>query len=88
MREIINEKISVVSIYSSKKRCFVPYSLSWQNRDYKIGKIGFRHQIKNGNTLHHIFECVDNQNTVWFRLNLDTKNLSWTLEVVSDGLAE
>jgi len=87
MREPINERVSVVSIYSSRKHYFAPYTISWQNKDYRIGEIGFHHQIKEGDILHHIFECVDNQKSLWFRLNFDTKKLTWTLEVVSDGLA-
>lgn len=88
MRELINEKVSVIAIYSSQKRYFAPYTLAWQNKEYKIGEIGFHHKIKNGETLHHIFECADKLESMSFRLNFDTKNLSWTLEAVSDGLAE
>lgn len=87
MRETINEKVSVVAVYSHRKRFFAPYTLGWQNKEYKIGEIGFHHKIKNGETLHHVFECVDQTKSMWFRLNFDTKNLNWTLEAVSDGLA-
>jgi hypothetical protein len=45
------------------------------------------HRYKHGDTWHHIFEVVDKEKTLAFRLNFDTKELSWTLEVVSDGLA-
>lgn len=85
MKETINEEVSVVMYYSAKKRQALPYLISWQNRDYKVGKIGYHHTIKNGATLHHIYEVIDNQETVWLRLNLDTSNLHWRLEVVSDG---
>jgi hypothetical protein len=44
--------------------------------------------VKDGQTLHHIFELVDRQETLWFRLNLDTSNLHWLLEAVSDGNAD
>jgi hypothetical protein len=87
MREKINEEVSVVMYYSSKKRLALPHIISWQNKDYAIGKIGYHHAVKDGDTLHHIFELVDKEETLWFRLNLDTSNLHWTLEAVSDGLA-
>ena len=87
MREPINERVSVLSVYSCRKHYFAPYTISWHNREYKIGEIGFHHQVKEGDILHHIFECVDSQKMLWFRLNFDTKKLTWTLEVVSDGLA-
>jgi hypothetical protein len=87
MREKINEEVSVVMYYSARRREAVPHTISWQNREYVVGKIGYHHTVKDGATLHHIFELVDKEQTLWFRLNLDTANLHWTLEAVSDGLA-
>ena len=86
MREIINEEVSVVMYYSAKQREALPWRISWQNKDYAVGKLGYYHKVKVGDTLHHIFELVDKENTLYFRLNLDTSNLHWTLEAVSDGL--
>jgi len=86
MREKINEEVGVVMYYSARKRLAVPYLIMWQGKEYKIGKIGYHHTIKNGTVLHHIFELVDEEETLWFRLNLDTSNLHWKLEQVSDGL--
>lgn len=88
MREKINEEVSVVMYYSARKRQALPYLISWQNRDYQVGKIGYHHTVKEGATLHHIFELVDKPETIWFRLNLNTDNLHWTLEAVSDGNAD
>ncbi len=87
MREKINEEVSVIMYYSARKRQATPHLISWQNREYKVGKIGYHHTIKEGNTLHHIYELVDVEETLWFRLNLDTSNLHWNLEAISDGLA-
>ncbi len=87
MRETINEEVSVVMCYSAKKLEALPLLIRWQNKDYAVGKIGYYHKVKVGDTLHHIFELVDKENTQWFRLNLDTSNLHWTLEAVHDGLA-
>lgn len=88
MREVINQEVSVVSYFSAKKRLSLPHIISWQGREYGVGKIGFHHTIRRGDTLHHIFELVDSDNSLWMRLNLDTGNLHWTLEAVSDGLAD
>jgi len=87
MREKINEEVSVVMFYSAAKRTAQPYSISWQNKEYMVGKIGYYHTIKDGATLHHIYELIDKQETLWFRLNLNTSNLHWTLEAIHDGLA-
>ena len=88
MRETINEEVSVVMYYSAKQREALPWRIRWQNKDYAVGKLGYYHKVKKGDTLHHIFELVDRDNTLWFRLNLDTSNLHWTLEVIHDGLAD
>ncbi|OGL30327.1 hypothetical protein A3D14_03745 [Candidatus Saccharibacteria bacterium RIFCSPHIGHO2_02_FULL_47_12] len=85
MREKINEEVSVVMYYSARKRRAVPHIINWQNKDYIVGKIGYRHTIRRGETLHHIFELVDKDESLWFRLSLDTSNLHWKLELVSDG---
>jgi hypothetical protein len=88
MREKINEKVSVVSYYSSKKQKFLPYHIYWQNRDYVIGELGMAHKYRHGDTWHHVFEVTDKQQSMSFRLNFNTQELSWTLEVVSDGLPQ
>ena len=39
MRESLEEPISVVAIYNCKNNQFYPYQLSWQNQEYRLGKI-------------------------------------------------
>jgi hypothetical protein len=85
MREPINEEVSVVMYFSANKKLALPRLIHWQNQDYEVGKIGYHHTVKQGTTLHHIFELVDTANSLWFRLDLDTANLHWRLEAVSDG---
>lgn len=87
MREIINEEVSVIMYYSLRTRQAKPYLISWRNNDYRVGKIGYQHKIYDGKIAHHIFELTDKKATIWFRLNLNTDNLHWLLEVVSDGNA-
>jgi hypothetical protein len=85
MREKIDEEVGVVMYYSAKKKVGLPYLISWQNHEYEVGEIGYHHRIFEGKTMHHIFELVDKTSALWFRLNFNTDNLHWTLEVVSDG---
>ncbi len=87
MREKINEEVSVAMYYSARKKLALPRLINWQNTDYAVGKIGYHHTVKVGDVLHHIYELVDTKQTLWFRLNLNTNNLHWTLEAVSDGHA-
>ena len=88
MRVKIGKEVSVVMYFSARKRVARPHAISWQNRDYTVKEIGYHHPVLDGKTLHHIFELTVNEAELWMRLNLDTSNLHWTLEVVGDGLAD
>lgn len=85
MREKVNQEVSVVMYYSSKRKHAVPYLLNWQNKDYHLGKIDYYHAYMEGRDKQHIFELTDKEESLWFRLRLDSSNLHWTLEAVSDG---
>jgi hypothetical protein len=87
MKEKINEEVSVVMYYSSKRKQALPHLVHWQNKDYAVGKIGYYHAYMEGRDKQHIFELVDKEESLWFRLRLDSGNLHWTLEAVHDGLA-
>jgi len=87
MLEKINEEVTVVMVFSSRQRKALPHLIGWQNKEYKVGEIGYHHTIKDGQVLHHIFELTDTESTLWFRLNLDTSNLHWRLEEIHDGNA-
>ncbi len=87
MREKIDEEVSVVMYYSAKKRMALPHIMSWRGEEYDVGEIGYHHKISSGKVLHHIYEFIDKTGTYWFRLNFNTDNLHWTLEVISDGNA-
>ena len=86
MREKINEKVSVLSYYSNRKHKSLPLRMIWKNKEYNLDELGMVHPYKIGDTWHHIFEMVDNEQSLAIRLNHNTKELSWTLEVISDGL--
>jgi len=85
MNEKINEKISVVTVFDREKRTVMPQKIKWQGRIYIIDKIGYHHKVKQGKKLLHIFSVSNN--SLAFRLELDTETLFWTLQEVSDGLA-
>lgn len=73
----INEKVTV----GMSDR---PKWVLWRSRTYKIIKIGLHHTYKKGLTLHHIFSVVCD--TSFMRLDFDTKNLSWRLEEMENGI--
>lgn len=88
MRQKINEEVSVVMYYMAKKRHVVPSLLHWQNKDYKLDKVSYYHNYMEGRERQHIFELTDIEQTLHFRLRLDSSNLHWTLEAIHDGLAD
>lgn len=84
MLQDINAPVSVKIIYDDTKHLVMPYSLKWQNRVYSLTKLGLHYKYRQGNTLFHVFSVASD--TLCFKLILDTSNLFWTLEQISDGL--
>lgn len=85
MNEVINEKISVIAKYDRIKGTVFPVKLRWQGRDYFITKLAYYHKISEGRKIHHIFHVSNND--MDFKLRLDSENLHWTLEEITDGVA-
>ncbi len=78
MNQKIDENVEVDLISQS------PKSVLWRGRKYEIIKIGLHHKYREGTTLYHIFSVITP--TLFLRLNLNTDNLLWTLEEISDGI--
>jgi len=85
MTETINEKVSVLLLYSRERHLTMPCKLRWQGRDYVITKLGYHHSVREGRKLLHKFAV--STGALDFRLSFDTETLEWVLEEVSDGLA-
>ena len=83
MRQIISAPVSVTLEYDSKLRTVFPKSVHWDGKDYLVTKVGYHHTFREGKTLFHVFS-VDTP-LLFFRLKLNTDNLQWTLEEISDG---
>jgi hypothetical protein len=79
----INEKISVLSLFNAANNKAMPYLIKWKNRKYPVTQIGLHHTVHIGKVLHHIFS-ISSGNT-YFRINLNTENLHWTLEELDTG---
>jgi len=88
--EVMIEKISIpVSVslsFDSKRRKVIPKWIIWNDRLYPIVKIGLHHTFREGRVLYHVFSVVSK--TLFFRLVLNTENLHWKLEEISDGLPD
>ncbi len=84
MIQKIQEPISVAFISDFKRHKIYPKAVFWANKVQPITQVGFHHTYKLGQTLYHVFSVASK--TTFFRLKLNTENLLWTLEEVSDGL--
>ena len=74
----INESVSVGSVNN------IPKWVVWKGRNYTIDKVGLHHTLREGRSLYHVFSVV--AGTVFLRLKLNTDNLLWRLEEVSDAI--
>lgn len=84
MIQKIKVPVSVDLCFDHRQRRVFPKNIFWEGRDYPILKIGLHHTYREGKTLFHVFSVVSKN--LFFRLNLNTDNLFWTLEEIADGL--
>ena len=84
MIQKISAPVSVVLVFDHRQRKVTPKKIFWDGKVYEITKIGFHHTYRLGLTLYHVFSVETP--TLCFRLVLDTDNLHWRLEEISDGL--
>lgn len=84
MIQKISEIVSVSLAFDHTKKRVFPKWIIWKGRMYPILKVGLHHTFREGKTLFHVFSVVSK--TLFFRLILDTDNLFWSLEEISDGV--
>lgn len=80
----IAEDVSVSLSFDEKKKKSFPRWVVWNGRLYPVTKIGLHHVYRQGATLYHVFSVI--AKTVFMKLVLNTDNLHWQLEEISDGL--
>ena len=80
MRKSIDEPVSVVCYYNARTRHMQPYMINWNNHEYYLGKIDFRHKTWVGKHQVHHFSIADKAGKAYFKLALRTDSLQWTIE--------
>ena len=78
--------VSVELVCDHRRHTAHPRKILFNGRVFPIIKIGLHHTYREGRDLFHIFSVVSD--SLSFRLKLDTTNLFWTLEELSDGLPD
>lgn len=86
MTEKIDAPVSVNLVYDHIKRKVFPLLIKWDGKLYSIKKVGLHHTFREGKVLYHVFSV--SSESLFFRLVLNTENLMWRLEEVSDGLPD
>ena len=76
--------VSVLLVFDGKTGKVLPRRIIWKERVYPVVKLGLHHTYRQGCTLYHVFSVASK--TLFFRLVLNTDNLHWKLEEISDGL--
>lgn len=79
----VSVPVAVVFGYEPRTSQVTPQKIRWDGREYLVTKVGLHHTYRQGKTLFHVFSVVGQ--TTFFRLVLNTDNLHWQLEEVSDG---
>lgn len=85
MYETINEKVDVVAIFGKGFQDVQPFKLRWNRREYVIAKVGYKHKVKEGKKIIHVFSCSDG--STFFELRFDAEDLAWMIGRVWDGEA-
>lgn len=86
MIQDVKAPVSVLLAYNHQKQRVFPSKIVWDGRAYTIKSVGMHYKYKNGRSLIHVFSA--NSETLSFKLVLDTENLFWTMEQISDGLPD
>jgi len=86
MTQKINSPVSVMMDFNHYQNKIKPIQIQWNNRDFRIEQVGMHHQFHQGKKLLHVFSVTSKG--MFFKLVLDTENLFWNLEEISDGLSE
>ena len=83
MNEIVHEKVSVISSYNRENGEVFPRKMRWQGRDITFTEMPYFYKKREGRNIVHIFHVTNG--VMDFKLRLDTDNLHWMLEEVTDG---
>lgn len=86
MIQKVSLPVSVNLVFDHKTRHVFPREVTWEGKNYPIVKTGLHHTYRTGRTLFHVFSAA--ASGIFFRLVLNTDNLFWSLEEVSDGLPD
>lgn len=86
MIQKLKTPVTVEMVYDHRRRSVGPRKVIFDGREYIVRRTGYHHTFRAGRTLYHVFSVASD--STFFRLVLNTDNLFWELEEISDGEAD
>ena len=86
MIQKLKTPVTVEMIYDHRRRSVGPRKVIFDGQEHVVRRTGYHHTFRAGRTLYHVFSVASE--TTFFRLVLNTDNLFWELEEISDGEAD
>lgn len=85
MYEIVNQPIDMIAIFGKEFNDIKPFKFKWNNKDFIVTKIGYKHKVREGRKIVHVFSVTDGTN--FFELRFDADDVAWKLGRTWDGEA-
>jgi hypothetical protein len=79
----VNEKVTVITIYDNIRGSVMPVKMKWRGQVYRINTLDYHNKFWEGRTRIHVYSVANE--TMYFKLKLDSETLHWTLEEVYDA---
>ena len=83
MVQKLDVPVTAEGIFDHRRRSLDFRKICWEGREYEIKKLGYHHSFRRGRTLFHVFSVASD--AMFFRLVLDTENLTIRVMEVADG---
>ena len=83
MWENTTNSVDVLFSYNGKDQYARPVRLTWNDEDYTLGGVQFWYAEHRGNALVHHYTVGDESGDYTFELSLETENLTWKLNKVT-----
>jgi hypothetical protein len=83
----LSEPVSVLLLYDHLTGLVRPWRLRRDGTGHRVLRVGLHHTYRRGRVLIHVYGVVTDT-LHYYRLELNTETLQWTVEEISDGLPD
>jgi len=79
-----NNLVDVLFSFNGRDQYARPIRLTWEGEDYFLGGVQFWYAEHKGAVLVHHYRISDDNSEYTFELSLETENLTWSLDKVTN----